>query len=106
MKGRPPDILRMKEMLDTYGTCPVRMDAMGMGEAGEFALKYGLNIEVQKVVNGRGHTHDCYVFRVDTQQQFKHKLQERQRWQRWGRLIAFSILSTVVFLTAIVFLAG
>ena len=99
---RPPDIFRIKEMLDTYGTCPVRMDTMDMVRAGTFALKHGLSIDVQKVVNGQGQTHDCYVFRVDSQREFKHKLQERRRWQRWGRLISFGILSSVIFLALLV----
>ena len=98
MKGRPPDILRMKETLDTFGTCPVRMDTMDMVQAGKFALTHGLSIDIQKVTNGRGHTHDCYVFREDSQRQFKYKLQERKRWQRWSRIISFAILSFTAFL--------
>lgn len=91
-KGRPPDILRIKDMLDTYGTCPVRMDTMDMVQAGKFALTHGLSIDVQKVVNGQGQTHDCYVFRTDSQKQFKRKLQERKKWQRWARIVSLAIL--------------
>lgn len=89
----------MKRSLEAYGSYAVRVEWMSIYAAADFARKHSLTTAIEKVHGVSGtKPYDCYIFRVDTQQRFRQKLQERQK-QLWRtRWIVSGILAFTAFL--------